>query len=93
MEYEVFDNVWDAIEDDPGERECLKLRSLLMFELEREIKRKKWTRARAAKAFGITQLRTSKLMHGKINDFSLDLLVKMAAPAGFRVAMKLKKAA
>jgi predicted XRE-type DNA-binding protein len=42
---------------------------------------------------GVTQPRISKLIRGKFNDFSLDLLVKMAASAGLRVTMKLKKAA
>lgn len=93
MKYEVFENVWDAIEDDPGERECLKLRSLLMSELMSLIKREEWTKAEAAKALGVTQPRASSLIRGKFNAFSLDLLVKMAASAGLRVTMKLKKAA
>lgn len=93
MKEEVFDNVWDAIEDDPAVAENLKLRSSLMIELERYIKRRKWTQAQAAKALGVTQPRISNLTRGKINAFSLDLLVKMAATAGLRVTMKLKKAA
>lgn len=93
MKEETFDNVWDAIEDDPAIAENLKLRSSLMIELRRHIKREKWTQAQAAKALGITQPRISNLVHGNINAFSLDLLVKMAAAAGLRVTMKLKKAA
>jgi predicted XRE-type DNA-binding protein len=93
MKEEVFDNVWDAIEDDPAVAENLKLRSFLMIELERHIKREKWTQAEAAKRLGVTQPRISNLVRGKINAFSLDLLVKMAANAGLRITMKLKKAA
>ena len=93
MREESFENVWDAIEDDPVIRENLKLRSELLIELKRYIKREKWTQAQAAKALGVTQPRVSNLMRGKINAFSLDLLVKMAATAGLRVTMKLKKAA
>jgi predicted XRE-type DNA-binding protein len=93
MKVETYENVWDALEDDPGERECLKLRSMLMFELERHIKCQKWTQAQAARYLGVTQPRVSNLVRGKINAFSLDLLVKMAATAGLRVTMKLKKAA
>lgn len=90
---ETFDNVWDAIEDDPVVAENLKLRSLLMIELERHIKRENWTQAEAAKALGITQPRVSNLMRGKINAFGLDLLVRMATKAGLRVSMRIKRAA
>jgi predicted XRE-type DNA-binding protein len=93
MKEETFDNVWDAIEDDPAVAENLKLRSLLMIELERHIKRQKWTQAKAAKLLGVTQPRISNLMRGKINAFSLDLLVGMATSAGLRVTMRVQKAA
>ena len=93
MKRERFENVWDAIEDDPAVAENLKLRSSLMIELERHIKRQGWTQAEAAKRFGVTQPRISNLMRGKINAFGLDLLVKMATRAGLRVSMKVKRAA
>ena len=93
MKEETFANVWDAIEDDPAVAENLKLRSSLMIELERHIKREGWTQTQAAKALGVTQPRISNLLRGKINAFSLDLLVKMAAAAGLRVTMRVKKAA
>jgi predicted XRE-type DNA-binding protein len=93
MKVEVFDNVWDALEDDPGIRENLKLRSELMVALTRHIKRDAWTRAEAAKLLGVTQPLISNLMHGKVNSFGLDMLVKMAAAAGLRVKMQVKKAA
>jgi predicted XRE-type DNA-binding protein len=90
---ETFANVWDAIEDDPAVAENLKLRSSLMIELERHIKREGWTQAQAAKALGVTQPRISNLLRGKIGAFSLDLLVKMATTAGLRVTLRVRKAA
>jgi predicted XRE-type DNA-binding protein len=93
MRRERFDSVWDAIEDDPAIVENLKLRSVLMLALTRHIEKEGWTQARAAKALGVTQPRVSNLIHGKIEAFSLDLLVKMAVAVGLRVTMKLKKAA
>ena len=93
MKIETFDNVWDAIEDDPAIRENLKLRSQLMIEIERHIKREKWTQAEAAKRLGVTQPRISNLMRGKINSFGLDTLIRMAVSAGLRVSMKVQKAA
>lgn len=89
----VYANVWDAIEPDPAMRENLKLRSVLMSELTRHIQREGLTQAQAAKLFGVTQPRISNLMHGKIDAFGLDLLVRMATTAGLRVSMKIKKAA
>jgi predicted XRE-type DNA-binding protein len=93
MKRERFANVWDAIEDDPAVAENLKLRSSLMIELKRHIQREQLTQAQAAKALGVTQPRISNLFRGKIDAFSLDLLVKMAAAAGLRVTMRVKKAA
>ncbi len=90
---EGFDNVWDALEDDPIIRENLKLRSELMVELKRHIKREKWTQAEAAKRLGVTQPRISNLMRGKINAFGLDMLVKMATAAGLRITLRVQKAA
>lgn len=89
----VYQNVWDAIETDPIEAENLKLRSSLMLALTRHIKGEGLTQAQAAKLVGVTQPRISNLMHGKIELFGLDLLVKMATAAGLRVTMRVKKAA
>ena len=89
----VYENVWDAIESDPVEAENLKLRSSLMLALKRHIKSEGLTQAKAARILGITQPRISNLIHGKIDLFGLDLLVKMAAIAGLRVTMRIKKAA
>jgi predicted XRE-type DNA-binding protein len=93
MKVETFDNVWDAIEDDPGVAENLKLRSLLMIAIKNHIRREAWTQAEAAKLLGVTQPRISNLMRGKINSFGLDMLVKIAIAAGLRVKMQVKKAA
>jgi predicted XRE-type DNA-binding protein len=89
----VYESVWDAIEPDPAKAENLKLRSALMLALTRHIKREDLTQAEAAKAFGVTQPRISNLIHGKIDAFALDMLVKMAAAAGLRVTMRVEKAA
>ncbi len=89
----VYQNVWDALEPDPARRENLKLRSFLMSAIIRHIERERLTQAQAAKALGVTQPRISNLIHGKIDLFGLDTLVKMATAAGLRVTMRVKKAA
>ena len=51
------------------------------------------TQAEAAALFGVTQPRISDLVRGKINLFSLDTLVDMAATAGMSPTVKLSKPA
>jgi len=82
--YEV-ENIWDAIEDTPEEAQNMKLRSVLMMELEKTIKDRGLTQAQAAKLLGVTQPRVSALMRGKINLFGLDALINMAVAMGLRV--------
>jgi predicted XRE-type DNA-binding protein len=88
----AYGNVWDAIEPNPVKAENLKLRSSLMLALTRHIKREGLTQAEAARKFGVTQPRISNLIHGKIDAFALDMLVKMATAAGLRVTMQAKRA-
>lgn len=88
-----FASVWDAIEKNPAKAENQKLRSSLMIALKRHIERDGLSQAEAARVFGVTQPRVSDLMRGKIDLFSLDMLVKMLAAAGLRVTMRVKKAA
>ena len=47
------------------------------------------TQVKAAKALGVTQARISDIKHGKINRFSLDLLVRLAARAGLQPKLRL----
>ena len=50
-------------------------------------------KSEAAKLFGITKLRVSDLMRGKIGLFGLDALVNMAVAAGLHVEMRILEAA
>jgi predicted XRE-type DNA-binding protein len=43
--------------------------------------------------FGVTQPRVSGLLRGKIDGFGLDALVNMAAAAGLKVQLSVRKAA
>ena len=88
-----FASVWDAIESRPEEAENMKLRSALMMALKAQLARTDLSQAQIAKLFGVTQPRVSDLMRGKIDLFGLDALVNMAAAAGLRVEIKVRKAA
>jgi predicted XRE-type DNA-binding protein len=90
---EPFENIWDAIEDDPAQRENMKVRSALMTVLTDFILTEGLTQAEAAKRFGVTQPRISDLMRGKINLFAIDTLVNMLGAAGLHLEMQIGKAA
>ena len=88
-------NVFHDVGFGKEEAANLKVRSMLMVEIERYIKREKITQAEAAKRFGVTQPRVSDLIRGKINLFTTDMLIKMLASAGLAVNVHVdrKKAA
>jgi predicted XRE-type DNA-binding protein len=83
-----FSSVWDAIEDTPRDAASLRARSALMMDLAEAIRAQGMTQAQAAALFGVTQPRVSDLMRGKIQLFSLDTLIDMAATAGMRPVVK-----
>lgn len=93
MKNERFASVWDAIEDTPEEAENMKLRSSLILALKKHLVHNNISQAQASKLFGVTQPRISDLMRGKINLFSLDALVNMAATAGLHVEIRVREAA
>jgi predicted XRE-type DNA-binding protein len=69
------------------EAENLRLRSELMVRLARLIEDRGLTQAEAAKMLGVSQPRVSDLVRGKIDLFSIDMLVLMLAKAGLRVTL------
>ena len=86
-----FSSVWDAIEDTPQQAASMRARSELMMNLTEVIREKGMTQGDAAALFGVTQPRVSDLMRGKINLFSLDTLIDMAATAGMSPTVKVSK--
>ncbi len=67
----------------------MEMRSLLLHGLSQWLADFGTTQAEAAKVLGVTQARVSDLKHGKISQFSLDLLVRLAARAGLQPQLKL----
>jgi predicted XRE-type DNA-binding protein len=92
MKQRRYASVWDAIEGSGREAASLKARSGLMIELSELIRRRGWTQRRAAARFGVTQPRISDLVRGRIDLFSLDMLVDMAAAAGLKPRVMVKTA-
>lgn len=83
-----FENVWDALEDDPIRRENLKLRSALMIAISQAIEARGVTQREAAALLQITQPRVSALLKGKLEEFRLDTLVDIAHRLGLRVSIR-----
>jgi len=93
MKVQKFDSVWDAIESDPAVAANMKARSGLMIEIGQAVKRWRTTQAAAAKRLGLTQPRLNDLLRGRINKFSLDALMTIAAKAGLKVKVHVSRAA
>ena len=87
-EKQRFSSVWDAIEDTPQNAASMRARSSLMMSLTEVIRQQGMTQSQAAVLFGVTQPRISDLMRGKVNLFSLDTLIDMAATAGMEPTVK-----
>jgi predicted XRE-type DNA-binding protein len=71
----------------------LKVRAMLMVELEKYIQEKHLTQKRAAERLGVTQPRISDLIRGKIGLFSVDTLITMLTHAGLKVDVRVKRSA
>lgn len=86
-----FASVWDAIENTPQGAASMRARSELMMNLAEVIRQQGMTQARAADLFDVTQSRISDLVRGKVNLFSLDTLIDMAATASIKPTVKVSK--
>jgi len=82
-------NVFIDLGFDEAEAEILLMRADLMVSLEKHIASQGWTQAEAAKRLGITQPRVSKLKKGAWQEFSLDMLLTLAARAGLHPQLRL----
>jgi predicted XRE-type DNA-binding protein len=87
-----FASVWDAIENAPEKAANLKLRSSLMIALKKHFADTGLSPTQIAALSGVGQPRVSDLMRGKIDVFDLDALVNVAAKAGLRVKLSVRRA-
>jgi predicted XRE-type DNA-binding protein len=93
MDDQQFANVWDAVEQNPGEAAVMKARSGLMIAIQEAVAGWKLTQAEAAKRLGVTQPRMNDLLRGRIDKFSLDALMILASSAGLSVEWRIAKTA
>lgn len=93
MARQSYESVWDAIEKTPEAAAAMKMRSSLLIAIEQKVESWGVTQAVAARRLGITQPRLNDLLHGKINKFSLDMLIEIAVKAELKVRMQITKVA
>ena len=93
MARQRFASVWDAIEDTAAEAANMRARSELMIALRTKTEGWKVNQTEAARRLGLTQPRLNDLVRGRIDKFSLDALVNLAAPAGLKVRLQIRNAA
>jgi predicted XRE-type DNA-binding protein len=82
-------NVFVDLGFDPAEAEIMKLRAEIMIQMEQYLEAQGWTQAEAARKLKVTQPRVSRLIKGKWEDFSLDMLLTLAARAGMKPQLRL----
>ena len=73
----------------PERATALRLRSEALRALDRWIRQRGLTQEAAAKLLGTTQARISNIKRGRINQFSLDILVIFAVRAGLHPQLKI----
>jgi predicted XRE-type DNA-binding protein len=72
-----------------ADAEVMKLRAEVMIRVRQRLKEQGWTQAEAARRLGVTQPRVSRLLKHKVEDFSLDMLLTLAARAGLHPELRL----
>ncbi|CAN2041530.1 XRE family transcriptional regulator [Candidatus Magnetomoraceae bacterium gMMP-15] len=87
-----YNNVFEALEDDPVEAENLKLRAKMMAELRDYIKQNNMLQTQAARFMGVTQSQINDLLCGEIDAFTIDILINMLIKSGIHVDFEMKKA-
>lgn len=90
MNVETFDSVFDALADTQAEAANMTARVDLLLAIREQIKEWNLTQEDAAARLGLTRTRLNDLMRGKLDKFSLDALVNIAAAAGFRLYIELE---
>jgi predicted XRE-type DNA-binding protein len=63
-----------------------------MIRMKERLQETGWTQAEAARHLGVTQPRISRLMKGRFEDFSLDMLLMLASRAGLHPELRFQGA-
>jgi len=86
------DNIFLDLGFPPAEAENLRIRSALLSALQQVVRTFPTQRA-AAGRLGVTQPRVSDVVRGKIELFSIDMLVELLGRAGIHVDVRVRPTA
>jgi predicted XRE-type DNA-binding protein len=90
MTQDTFESVFDALADTPAEAANMTARADLLLAVREKVRAWNMTQEEAAVRLGLTRPRINDLMRGKLEKFSLDALVNIAAAAGFKLHIELE---
>lgn len=79
-----FDNAFDAVTGDKEKANELQIKADLIITIRDIVEAKGWKQNKTAEALNLTQPRVSDLLNGKIDKFSIDLLMTCLFRLGFR---------
>ena len=80
-------NVFRDLGFPPEEAEHLRVRTDLLIQIQKVLEVRGLKQAEAAKLLGVTQPRISDLVRGRLDLFSVDILIDMLARLGVRVRL------
>ncbi|GAB4223429.1 MAG: helix-turn-helix domain-containing protein [Gammaproteobacteria bacterium] len=83
-------SVFDDLGFDKNLSGNLQIRAALMRVIINYIREENITQTEAAERFGITQPRVSDLIRGKINLFTIDMLITVLSRVGFKVSLNVE---
>lgn len=89
----TYSNVWNALFDNKEQAENLRIRSELMIEITKYLNQSNLTQKQAAEKIGISQPRLSNLINGKIDKFTIDMLVNILSKTDHEVKLSVNRVA
>lgn len=82
-------NIFIDLGFDEVEAALLDARAEVMVQLVMFLQEQGWTQAEMARRMGISQSRVSRLIHKKLYEFSIDMLLTLGARVGLRPQVRL----
>jgi len=90
--FERYENVWDAIEEDPKEAARMTILSDLMIQVRRIVEQNRWSLVEAADRFQTTPEKVDDVLAGRINRLQPGELFQMVTALGRRVTVEIAAA-
>jgi predicted XRE-type DNA-binding protein len=90
MKAETFDTVFDALADNPAEAANMAARADLLLAIRERVRSWDLSQEKAASRLRLTRPRLNDLLRGKLDKFSLDALVNIAAAAGLKLHIEIE---